>query len=99
MDPLVLAKLIKGAGALFHLFGIMAGASAMLTPLPVNWGTVVYQIFLCIALVSGGLLLGRWAARIAADGDAERAAATEAERKETDALTRRVSVPPRRNRD
>lgn len=110
MNSHSLGKLIHRAGALFHLFGILAGASTaynawqqigrMITyGAPLDWIALLYRAFLCLVFVGGGLMLARLAERIVAEGDAERAAAAQAERAEADRLTRQISVPRRRPRE
>lgn len=110
MDTLVKAKIIRRIGGAAHFFGILAGAAAVFTLSTdlgryislkdtISWGTIVYRLFLCLVFVVGGLALGRLAERMEAGGNAERAAASEAERAEADRLTRQISVPARRNRN
>lgn len=110
MDTLIKAKVIRRIGGAAHLLGILAGASAVYmfsTDLgryisfndTIGWGTIIYRFFLCLIFVTGGLALGRLAERMEAGGNAERAAASEAERAEVDRLTRQFVVPRRRNRD
>lgn len=107
MDSLKLARIIRRAGAVAHFFGILAGASAAFNlwqqigryisyHAPLGWGGLLYRLFLCFVFVGGGLALGRWAERLSAQGDAERAAAAQAEREEADRLTRQVVTPRRR---
>lgn len=109
MEPLGKARLIRRTGAAAHFIGILAGASALYNlwfelgryishKAPIGWGMMLYRLVLCALFVGGGLGLGRLADRLAADGDAERAAAAQAERDEADRLTRQISVPRRRNR-
>lgn len=110
MDSHRLARMLNAVGAGAHFFGILAGASALYNlwqgfgrmisySAPLDWWGILYRAFLCVVFVTGGLALGRWGDRIAAEGDSERAKAAEAERAEAERLTRQIIVPRRRSRD